>query len=164
MSNEYLNADFTQRIVIDNNGNTSDDKPNWFAARVSGPAATDANKYIARFFIADWGSQIGNLSVAQWTPIGQANNPGLPVGTPPGTLELPVLSTGAPDAQASGDLVDDGRGALREERKKNERNYIEQLLAKHAGNVSAAAREAGIDRKHLHRLISRHGIDTDKHR
>ncbi len=39
-----------------------------------------------------------------------------------------------------------------------ERRYLEQLLAAHHGNVSAAARAAGIDRVHLHRLLSRVGL------
>jgi two-component system, NtrC family, response regulator GlrR len=39
-----------------------------------------------------------------------------------------------------------------------ERRYLEQLLAMHDNNVSAAARAAGIDRVHLHRLLSRAGL------
>jgi transcriptional regulator with PAS, ATPase and Fis domain len=39
-----------------------------------------------------------------------------------------------------------------------ERKYLERLLAAHDNNVSAAARAAGIDRVHLHRLLSRVGL------
>ena len=39
-----------------------------------------------------------------------------------------------------------------------ERRYLEQLLALHGNNVSAAARAAGIDRVHLHRLLARAGL------
>ncbi len=39
-----------------------------------------------------------------------------------------------------------------------ERRYLEQLLLVHTNNVSAAARAAGIDRVHLHRLLSRVGL------
>ena len=39
-----------------------------------------------------------------------------------------------------------------------ERRYLEQLLALHHNNVSAAARAAGIDRVHLHRLLARVGL------
>jgi two-component system, NtrC family, response regulator GlrR len=36
-----------------------------------------------------------------------------------------------------------------------ERRYLEQLLKDHGDNVAAAARAAGIDRVHMHRLLSR---------
>ncbi len=39
-----------------------------------------------------------------------------------------------------------------------ERRYVKWLLTRHAGNVSAAAREAKMDRKHLHELAKKHGV------
>jgi DNA-binding NtrC family response regulator len=39
-----------------------------------------------------------------------------------------------------------------------EASYLRDLLARHDGNVSAAAKAAGIDRKTFHRLINKHGI------
>jgi len=39
-----------------------------------------------------------------------------------------------------------------------ERRYLEQLLVVHGNNVSAAARAAGIDRVHFHRLLARVGL------
>ncbi|MGE0785402.1 MAG: sigma-54-dependent Fis family transcriptional regulator [Sandaracinaceae bacterium] len=39
-----------------------------------------------------------------------------------------------------------------------ERHYIHSLLAKHDGNVSRAASEAGVDRNHLARLAKKHGL------
>jgi DNA-binding NtrC family response regulator len=36
--------------------------------------------------------------------------------------------------------------------------YITDLLRRHGGNISQAAKSAGIDRKTLHRLLTRHGI------
>ncbi|HEY5944820.1 MAG TPA: helix-turn-helix domain-containing protein, partial [Kofleriaceae bacterium] len=39
-----------------------------------------------------------------------------------------------------------------------ERRYLEELLAAHNGNVSAAARAAGIDRVHMHRLLVKAGL------
>lgn len=85
-----------QRMVLDNDGNLGNDLPNHFAARISTNLATTAGRYKARFFIADWGSQIGNLDISQWTEIGNATNPGTGANTtehlvlrwPPATATL----------------------------------------------------------------------------
>jgi transcriptional regulator with GAF, ATPase, and Fis domain len=42
-----------------------------------------------------------------------------------------------------------------------ERRYVGWLLARHGGNVSSAAREAEMDRKHLHKLAKKHGLRGD---
>ena len=39
-----------------------------------------------------------------------------------------------------------------------ERKYVKWLLGRHAANVSAAAREAKMDRKHLHDMAKKHGL------
>lgn len=39
-----------------------------------------------------------------------------------------------------------------------ERRYVTWLLDRHQGNLSAAAREADMDRKHLHKLARKHGL------
>ena len=39
-----------------------------------------------------------------------------------------------------------------------ERRYLRDLLARTGGNLSAAARESGVDRKHLRALARRHSL------
>ncbi len=39
-----------------------------------------------------------------------------------------------------------------------ERDYVTWLLTRHEGNVSAAAREADMDRKYLHKLAKKHDL------
>jgi transcriptional regulator of acetoin/glycerol metabolism len=39
-----------------------------------------------------------------------------------------------------------------------EHAYLVDILARHDGNVSAAARAAGIDRIHFYRLLWRNGL------
>jgi transcriptional regulator with GAF, ATPase, and Fis domain len=39
-----------------------------------------------------------------------------------------------------------------------ERRYVKWLLGRHGGNVSAAAREAKMDRKHLYDMAKKHGL------
>jgi DNA-binding NtrC family response regulator len=39
-----------------------------------------------------------------------------------------------------------------------EREYLRALLAQNRGSLSATARQAGLDRKHLRRLVRKHGL------
>ncbi|NIR49172.1 sigma-54-dependent Fis family transcriptional regulator [candidate division KSB1 bacterium] len=41
-----------------------------------------------------------------------------------------------------------------------ERDYLTQMLIRHNGNVTKAARDSGIDRRTFHRLLNRHRIDS----
>jgi two-component system response regulator GlrR len=40
-----------------------------------------------------------------------------------------------------------------------ERSYVQRLMGRHGHNISAAARDAGIDRNYLYRLLDKHGLD-----
>ncbi|HSD90562.1 MAG TPA: sigma 54-interacting transcriptional regulator [Kofleriaceae bacterium] len=43
-----------------------------------------------------------------------------------------------------------------------ERDYLTALLARHHGNISRAASEAGIDRNYIHRLVKKYGLEVDR--
>ena len=43
-----------------------------------------------------------------------------------------------------------------------ERSYVSWLLGRHDGNISAAAREAKMDRKYLYDLARKHGLRGTK--
>jgi DNA-binding NtrC family response regulator len=58
------------------------------------------------------------------------------------------IRTDLPFKEAKGQLVE-----------KFERQYIEDLMRRHKMNLSAAAREAQIDRKHLRELIRKYDLD-----
>ncbi len=72
------------------------------------------------------------------------------------------LPRGAAAATADGAPAVDIEKPLRESRERwvrgFERRYLEGLLQRHSGNVSAAARAAEVDRVYFHRLLSRHGL------
>ncbi len=61
----------------------------------------------------------------------------------------PVIRTDLPFKEAKGQLVSTF-----------EHEYIEDLMKRHKMNLSAAAREAQIDRKHLRELIRKYDLDT----
>ncbi len=66
----------------------------------------------------------------------------------------PVTAVAMPDPRADltlKDAKDRWMGVL-------EASYLRQILARHGGNISAAAKAAGIDRKTFHRLINKHSL------
>jgi DNA-binding NtrC family response regulator len=75
-------------------------------------------------------------------------------------LSMVTLPTAGP---SSGDAFQFEAGkSYRETRAKYdaefERRYVKWLLGRHGNNVSAAAREARMDRKHLHDMAKKHGL------
>jgi DNA-binding NtrC family response regulator len=45
-----------------------------------------------------------------------------------------------------------------------EREYLASLLNKNSGNVAQSAREAGLSRQGLHKLLKKHGLDAKEYR
>jgi DNA-binding NtrC family response regulator len=43
-----------------------------------------------------------------------------------------------------------------------ERDYLKALLARHKGNISRAAAEAGIDRNYIHRLVKKYNLEVER--
>lgn len=91
--------------------------------------------------------------VSQPTPIppvapSQPAPPALPPSDAPGVLAL--------SAELDGPFKDVKEKLLEQ----FEAAYLRRLMDRTSGQVSAAAREAGIDRKHLYTLLKRHGLMT----
>ncbi len=74
-----------------------------------------------------------------------------------GDVALTAQSPAAPDAL-------DFHSAKEQVVSAFERNYLQLLLARHEGNLAAVAREAGIGRSHLYRLLEAHGLDAGAYR
>jgi transcriptional regulator with GAF, ATPase, and Fis domain len=73
-------------------------------------------------------------------------------------LDLPVTAAVASQGPAAFDSKKSYREVRDEFEADFERRYVGWLLDRHAGNISAAAREAKMDRKHLYDLARRHGL------
>jgi transcriptional regulator with PAS, ATPase and Fis domain len=76
-----------------------------------------------------------------------------------------TLSERAPLASSAQDaLADDDDTSVPLKRARErwvaslERRYLERIIAEHQGNVTAAARAAGVDRVHMYRLLWRYGM------
>ncbi len=72
-------------------------------------------------------------------------------------VSLPMSGTGTGDVFhfEPGRSYRETRGKFETE---FEKRYVKWLLGRHGGNVSAAAREARMDRKHLHDMAKKHGL------
>jgi len=79
-----------------------------------------------------------------------------------GAKEIGAVSLPGGGGDAPGAFQFDPTKSYRETRAKYdaefERRYVKWLLGRHGGNVSAAAREARMDRKHLHDMAKKHGL------
>lgn len=79
-----------------------------------------------------------------------------PIGTDPRGFSLPA------DVPNRDQLVDlPFKDAKEEWINSFEKDYILELLRRHQGNISQAAREADIDRKYFRKLMGKHGIESD---
>ena len=72
---------------------------------------------------------------------------------------LPLEESGDRAPAAEGGLYTDAR---RRALDAFERHYLAAMLAKYQGKVAAAAKEAGIDRVSMYRLMRRHGLNASK--
>jgi DNA-binding NtrC family response regulator len=79
-----------------------------------------------------------------------------------GGLRTAAAQTGAPGAPEEASIASGEELPLKEAKEKwmqvLEASYLRQLLERHGGNISAAAKAAGIDRKTFHRLINKYQI------
>ena len=79
-----------------------------------------------------------------------------------GSRELSVVALPGSAAPSDTAFVFEPGKSYRDTRAKYdgefEKRYVKWLLGRHSGNVSAAAREAKMDRKHLHDMAKKHGL------
>ena len=79
----------------------------------------------------------------------------LPVDeAPPTSTSAPPEPPDPPDPPETGPYAEARRRAL----DRFERRYLESIVARHHGKIAEAAREAGIDRVSLYRMLRRHGL------
>ena len=79
-----------------------------------------------------------------------------------GTKEIGAVTLPTGNAAADAAFHFEAEKSYRETRAKYdaefEKRYVKWLLGRHGGNISAAAREAKMDRKHLHDMAKKHGL------
>jgi transcriptional regulator with GAF, ATPase, and Fis domain len=85
----------------------------------------------------------------------------------PGSLSPQTLLQADGPTSAGGSIAGDAlpvsyAGTFRESKESLmnafEREYLQRLITRNGGNVAKAAREADVDRKHLHSLLKKYGL------
>jgi two-component system, NtrC family, response regulator GlrR len=89
-------------------------------------------------------SMLGELADAGHTPPPQVGDAQPRRGSDPAVLDMPFKEAKAQLVEAF------------------ERDYLSALLARHHGNISRAAAEAGIDRNYIHRLVKKYNLEVDR--
>ena len=134
----------------------------WFADKM-GKSFTQSPALIELLERHDWPGNVRELRnvVDRALSLGDAALQELGEGTrraPTGDEEVPKRPS-----QPTADVLElpfkEAKAALVES---FERDYLVALLARHRGNISRAAAEAGIDRNYIHRLVKKYGLEVER--
>lgn len=145
----------------------SDDVPGlaaYFAEQMGRGEFTPSPRLMTMLANHHWPGNVRELRnvVERALSLGEAGLPEL--GEPYRATSPAVALTEAPAAGAAhGAMLDlpfkEAKAALVEG---FEKDYLVALLARHRGNISRAAAEAGIDRNYIHRLVKKYNLDVDR--
>lgn len=107
-----------------------------------------------------WPGNVRELENVMEHSVSLASSDMIQVGDLPEYLRTPVLE------ESPANFGSVFMGSFRESKSKALKSfyecYFQSLLAKHGGNISQAAEEAKIDRKTIHRLLTRYSIHFEK--
>ena len=134
----------------------------WFADKMGRGGFTQSSDLLALLDGHDWPGNVRELRnvVERALSLGEGALAELGEG------RAPTASTPDPDAPrraATADVLElpfkEAKAALVES---FEKDYLVALLARHKGNISRAASEAGIDRNYIHRLVKKYGLEVER--
>ncbi len=94
--------------------------------------------------------------------VGAAGAAPPPEGKTPSGPTGSGVASGPPPMRVPIDVDIPFKVAKQEITEEFERRYIKALLERHGGNISAAARAAGIDRMSIHKILNRLGMERPK--
>ncbi|HEY5946793.1 MAG TPA: sigma 54-interacting transcriptional regulator, partial [Kofleriaceae bacterium] len=136
----------------------------WFAEKMGRGSFAQSPALLDQLMRHDWPGNVRELRnvVERALSLGDAALADLGEGS---TSQLPSAPSveDAAKRQSNPDVLDmpfkEAKAQLVEA---FERDYLSALLARHHGNISRAAAEAGIDRNYIHRLVKKYGLEVDR--
>jgi DNA-binding NtrC family response regulator len=147
----------------------------WFAERMGRGTFAQSPSLLELLERHDWPGNVRELRNVVERALSLGNAALADLGDASGALaaggeavepsEPPARRASAPAGTGAGpsDVLDlpfkEAKAALVES---FERDYLTALLARHRGNISRAASEAGIDRNYIHRLVKKYGLEVDR--
>jgi two-component system, NtrC family, response regulator GlrR len=146
----------------------------WFAERMGRGNFVQSSSLLELLERHDWPGNVRELRnvVERALSLGDASLADLGEGSRAAGGDRPddaarrtstTASGGFTPSGTSGDVLElpfkEAKAALVES---FERDYLSALLARHRGNISRAASEAGIDRNYIHRLVKKYGLEVDR--
>ncbi len=136
----------------------------WFADKMGRGGWAYSPSLLEQLERHDWPGNVRELRnvVERALSLGNAGNALLAELTENATAR-PVTVEEEPVRRSNPDVLDlpfkEAKAALVES---FERDYLTALLARHRGNISRAAAEAGIDRNYIHRLVKKYNLEVDR--
>jgi DNA-binding NtrC family response regulator len=135
----------------------------WFAEKMGRGGWAQSSSLLEQLLQHDWPGNVRELRnvVERALSLGHTALADL---TDSGDRPLPSPGDSSPgQRQSNPDVLElpfkEAKAALVES---FERDYLTALLARHKGNISRAAAEAGIDRNYIHRLVKKYGLEVDR--
>ena len=134
----------------------------WFADKMGRGGFAQSPGLIEMLERHDWPGNVRELRnvVERALSLGQAALVDLGDSSQPARASEPEVARRSP---SSSDVLElpfkEAKAALVET---FEKDYLQALLARHKGNISRAASEAGIDRNYIHRLVKKYGLEVDR--
>jgi DNA-binding NtrC family response regulator len=142
----------------------------WFADRMGRGGFSQSAALLEQLERHDWPGNVrelrnvveralslGTSTLAGTDLIGPTDGPRVAAGTL--DEELPAKRPAPTNADVLELPFKEAKAALVES---FERDYLIALLARHRGNISRAAAEAGIDRNYIHRLVKKYGLEVER--
>ncbi|MDX2089515.1 MAG: sigma 54-interacting transcriptional regulator [Kofleriaceae bacterium] len=138
----------------------------WFAERMGRGGFTHSPALLDQLEKHDWPGNVRELRnvVERALSLGASSLAELGPDAPTAGAEItPISESRRPANAPPADVLElpfkEAKAALVES---FERDYLVALLARHRGNISRAAAEAGIDRNYIHRLVKKYNLEVDR--